>query len=107
MDIQITPVAEQQLKQKIDNEAGELVLVYDSEGCGCAVSGIPQLWLVHPLEEEDTAANCETLQLYYKPRQAIFFDESMRIDYSHDKKNFKLSSPGQIFNANMNVIDKR
>jgi uncharacterized protein YqkB len=107
MRIQLTQEAEQRLKQHTDKEVGKLVLVFDSEGCGCAVSGIPQLWLVNPLEAEDTLTACDSMPLYHKPRQSVFFDEAMKIDYNHEKKSYKLSSSGQIFNAQMTVIDKR
>ncbi len=108
MKITITPEAQERLRQHQSTETkGDFVLVYDSDGCGCAVSGVAQLWLVHPLDEEDKPADSRGIDIYYKPRQAVFFDEQMTIDYNAALKSFKLSSNGQIFNARMNVIDKR
>ncbi|WJH34107.1 hypothetical protein N6H14_29880 [Paenibacillus sp. CC-CFT747] len=50
MQIVFTDAAKEQLETKAAG-SGRLKLVYDTEGCGCAVNGVPDLW-IEPAQPE-------------------------------------------------------
>lgn len=47
MHLTITEAAERILSPLLQEPSTWLKLVYDIEGCGCAVDGVPALWLVN------------------------------------------------------------
>ncbi len=54
MKIELTNEAIRKIQDKIENEKGHLKLKYDTEGCGCVVSGIPTLWFFYlPADGDD------------------------------------------------------
>ncbi|WP_230632545.1 iron-sulfur cluster biosynthesis family protein [Paenibacillus athensensis] len=86
---------------------GLLRLVFDSEGCGCAMNGVPTLWLVDRPEPGDLEAESAPLALVYRGKDEIFFEDKLFIDYQDRNKSYILKSSGQIYNAGMSVVDKR
>lgn len=104
MHITFTESAIQQLEPYA---GGTLRLVYDSEGCGCAVNGVPSLWLVTNPEPKDLHADAEPFKVVFSPKHEVFFEDELKIDYRADKKSYILKSNGQIYNAGMDLIDKR
>lgn len=109
LNIQITSEAINKLQPYIDDNNAVLKLVYDAEGCGCAVSGIPAMWVVtkQQVQEEVQHALHEPLPIVYEPRHEVFFEDQLKLDYNPDKDAFKLTSAGQIYAADLAVIDKR
>lgn len=109
MHLTFTEQAVQRIEAKLGAPDGRyrLKLVYDSEGCGCAVSGMAQLWVVDGPQPDDRQAESEAFPVLYEPRHEVFFDETMTVDYPEGKRNFVLKSKGQIYNPMMNLIDKR
>lgn len=82
-------------------------LVYDSEGCGCAVSGVPQLWLIPERDAKGlVSAVDEKPAVVYDPRQAVFFEPQLKLDYNADQNSFRLAGDGQIYHYGMTLIDK-
>ncbi|MCS7464437.1 hypothetical protein N0M98_30520 [Paenibacillus doosanensis] len=106
MQITFTDQAVDQLGKYQINENGELKLVYDSEGCGCAVSGVPTLWIVDRAGERDLRAEGTPYELLYEKKHEVFFEDRMTLDYA-ENRGYVLKSSGQIYNANMRLIDKR
>ncbi|WP_158630060.1 iron-sulfur cluster biosynthesis family protein [Cohnella sp. AR92] len=82
-------------------------LVSDSEGCGCAMNGVPALWQVDAPEKDDLQAVSVPIPLWYEPRHAIFFEERMRITYDERLRAFALASDGQIYTNRLAVRDRR
>lgn len=108
MKIELTPKAESKLKDIIGNKPGRLRLIYDTEGCGCAVNGIPGLRIITGPDEEDMPLNSgTTVALYMNRRQEVFFEDSMKLDLMPDACGFRLDSPGQTYGTNIQVIDTR
>jgi uncharacterized protein YqkB len=107
MEITFTNEATQQLNQQLPAGSGELKLVFDSEGCGCSVDGVPALWIVGQPGERDLRAAGTPYELLYDPKHEIFFEDRMSLDYSAKSRSYVLKSNGQIYNANMHLIDKR
>ena len=46
MNITFTDTAKQRLTPCMEQNNTLLKLVFDTEGCGCSVNGVPTLWLV-------------------------------------------------------------
>ncbi|MBD0380454.1 iron-sulfur cluster biosynthesis family protein [Paenibacillus sedimenti] len=107
MKITFTDSAIQRLTPALVDGQALLKLVFDTEGCGCSVNGVPTLWLVDTGSEGDVSADAEPFQLVYKAKDEIFFEENMKIDYQDTTKSFILKSNSQIYNAGMSLIDKR
>lgn len=82
-------------------------LVYDSEGCGCAVSGVPALWAVEAPLADDVKAEGGPVRVWYEKRHEVFFDERMRVDYDAAGRRFRLLSDGQIYTNRLAVVDRR
>lgn len=99
-----------QALEQIDKHhiAGEekLKLVYDNEGCGCAVNGVPTLWIVQQPGERDLHAEGTPYEVLYEKKHEVYFEDRMTLDY-RDNGGYILKSNGQIYNANMSLIDKR
>lgn len=110
MEIHFTEVAEREILFRLDSTTCTLFLVFDSEGCGCSVSGVPTLWAISnpiPNTIRLVKASSNIFETFYKPQQEIFFDNMMVIDYTYENRCFRLSSDGQTFNNRMQLIDKR
>lgn len=108
MFIQVTESAMSVLKSYGLSAEDRIRLVYDSEGCGCAVSGIASLWLVNEADPDDERAESNAeLPLYYLRRQAIFFDDRLKLDYLPERRSFRLSSDGQIYGSGIIPSDRR
>lgn len=80
-------------------------LVYDNEGCGCAVNGVPRLQLVDSVSENDQLAtiNDERLRVYFNPLHSIYFEDRLKLDYNPEKNAFTLSSDQQIYAHDLNI----
>jgi uncharacterized protein YqkB len=106
MEIHITDRAKQKIRDKMAGKNGYLKLKYDTEGCGCVVSGIAALWLVSNLDEDDAVVQNNGMTIYIEKSKAIFFDEKMKLDFSELANCFQLKSPNQIINGRMSFFDQ-
>ncbi len=107
MQITFTETAVKQLAPYISEQKGRLKLVYDTEGCGCAVNGVAALWLVDRTEAADIETDGDPYRVAYRAKDEVFFEESLKIDYHLTNKSFILKSSNQIYNANISLVDKR
>ncbi|MCJ7839392.1 iron-sulfur cluster biosynthesis family protein [Lederbergia sp. NSJ-179] len=104
MKIVITPEAEEQMRKKIGDDHHILRLKYETDGCGCAVSGVPTLQIVDQGEldrEEDIKVETNAMDIYMEKSKLVFFDEELKIDFSPKTQSLRLISPNQIFNGRM------
>ncbi|AIM15523.1 MULTISPECIES: iron-sulfur cluster biosynthesis family protein [Neobacillus] len=106
MEITITKEAVQKLNEKINGRKGYLKLIYDTEGCGCAVSGVAALWFTGEVDNNEEAIETNDRTVYIEKSKMVFFDEQMKIDFSPSTNSFQLKSPQQILNARMSLIIK-
>jgi uncharacterized protein YqkB len=108
MQITFTEPALQQLEPYTNTELdGILKLVYDTEGCGCAVNGVASLWLVSEPGPLDAAAESRPIRVLYNPKHEIFFEEHLIIDYQPKTKSYIIKSNNQIYNSGVGLADKR
>jgi uncharacterized protein YqkB len=94
--------AREAVKKWLDKKEGVLKLKYDTEGCGCLVSGISALQLVREVDENDVLADSADPEIYYDKTTAVFFDENLLID-TNASGSFVLKSESQILNPRMKL----
>ncbi|MFS0613799.1 iron-sulfur cluster biosynthesis family protein [Lederbergia ruris] len=104
MKLSITPEAAKQIEQKMNTDHSIVTLKYETEGCGCAVSGIPTLELINQKnlnEEEYMRIATNAMDVYIEKAKIVFFDDEMKIGFLPKKQTFQLSSPSEILNGRM------
>ncbi|MFD2673004.1 iron-sulfur cluster biosynthesis family protein [Marinicrinis sediminis] len=106
MHITMTEEALQQVTAEAGTSSPVLKLVYDAEGCGCAVSGVAQLWMISEPKPDDVQADSNGCKVVYEKRHEVFFDAHMKLDYQKAKRSFILSSPQQIYHNQLRLITK-
>ncbi len=104
MEIIMTKPAAERINEKTNGKTGYLKLIYDTEGCGCAVDGIAALRFVSELDDDDLLIKTNDSPIYIEKRKMIFFDEKMTIDISQSTNCFMLKSPQQILNGCMSLV---
>ncbi|CAN7694065.1 iron-sulfur cluster biosynthesis family protein [Paenibacillus sp. LjRoot56] len=107
MNITFTDTAKQRLTPWMEQNNTLIKLVFDTEGCGCSVNGVPTLWLVSEANGDDISAVTDTFPLIFKAKDEIFFEDNMKIDFHEGNKSYILKSNNQIYNAGMSLVDKR
>lgn len=107
MNITFTDKAIERIRPKLSDSSGkQLKLKYDTEGCGCVVSGVSALWIVSERAEEDIDIWTNFQPLLMEKTKQVFFDEEMTIDFLESANSFMLKSPNQILNPRMSLVDK-
>ncbi|MDP4162167.1 MAG: iron-sulfur cluster biosynthesis family protein [Bacillota bacterium] len=104
MEINITEAAVQKIIEKTEGRSGYLKLKYDTEGCGCAVNGVPVLSLETELQTNEIVIKTNRVPIYIESTKTVFFDENMTIDFSAAVNCFQLKSPAQILNGRMSLL---
>jgi len=104
MNITFTERAMQLLQSVLTNTKKQLKLTYDTDGCGCAVSGVPTLWLVDQAEEDDIAIETNYVPVLLEKSRLVFYDDNMVIDAVEGAGCFLLKSPNQILNPRMSIV---
>jgi uncharacterized protein YqkB len=108
MQITFSEDAVQQINRALARGVDGLVkLVYDSEGCGCAVNGVPTLWLADEPESNDFAVEGSPFRIWMDKKHEVFFEERMTVDYKPANLSFVLKSGSQTYNAHMKLVDHR
>lgn len=105
MRIQVTPVAERKLRERLQDQPGLFKLFYDTEGCGC--DGINVLLIVKEARPGDMPVEAGGLPFIISRQQEIFYEEQMRLDAEERFPSFKLDSDSQIYGKNIQVRDLR
>lgn len=107
--IQVTPEAADRLRSLAGDQEAVFKLVYDIDGCGCGVNGVPALWILEPSAKEAgvSFASTNPAEIIYDPQQEVFFEEQMNLRYTAETQALTLSSNGQIYARDIAVVDKR
>ncbi|MBS2770146.1 iron-sulfur cluster biosynthesis family protein [Anoxybacillus rupiensis] len=82
-----------------------LKLKYDTDGCGCAVNGVPTLWLVDRADKDDIVVETNFVPVLLEKSRLVFYDETMTIDVVKGSGCFQLKSPNQILNPRMSLLE--
>ncbi|MFS0643924.1 iron-sulfur cluster biosynthesis family protein [Siminovitchia sp. 179-K 8D1 HS] len=103
--VSITEKAAEKIKEKLGDRDLALKLIYETDGC--AVSGIPTL----KFEKTQKAANDELvietnkMPLLIEKSKLVYLDSELEIDFSDDSHTFQLTSPNEILNGRMSLLD--
>jgi uncharacterized protein YqkB len=107
MQLQISEAAVERLKPHMGNQLDHAFhLIYDTEGCGCAVNGVPTLkWLPnnHDIHKKYISISEFPIPVRITENDAVFFEEKMYLDFTSSNLCYRLSGPGQIYHGCMNV----
>lgn len=107
MRITLTNAAIEQLQRTANGRNGAFRIVYDTDGCGCAVNGVPALWFVEAPGSDDVAiASNGPAGFWVDKMQTIFFEDELKLDYRPEGGGLRLYSDNQIYNASMRVLDR-
>ncbi|MCY8514891.1 iron-sulfur cluster biosynthesis family protein [Bacillus atrophaeus] len=107
MQIHLTDTAKQTLQQAmVANPGKKAQLRFDAQGCGCAVSGVPTIWLSEQLTGECEQLETNGVPLYIQSSQKVFFDDQMTIDYNEKANTLALKSPAQMLSPRMSILVK-
>ncbi len=104
--IHVTEQAADRLRELGYTENTPLRLLYDSEGCGCAVAGVVALHLIAEPAADDLRAEGDH-DIYYEKRHEVFFEPRLRLDYRPDRSAFTLTGDGQIYASSLRLQDRR
>jgi uncharacterized protein YqkB len=106
MEITITDTAAKKIEEKRDQQQGYLKLKYDTEGCGCVVSGVSALWLVSEIDEGDREIQTSIGAIYVEKSKEVFLNDNLKIDFSPSTNTFQLKSPNEYLNPRMSFYNK-
>lgn len=106
MNINPTQEAIDQLLYRFPSQQPTIKIVYDTEGCGCAVNGVVLLWHTRSMSSEDRIGYDQEVRIVYAARQEVFFEDQLKLDYNSIGQAFVLKSNNQIYNAALSIIDK-
>lgn len=90
MHITFSPSAVNKLTPYLADSSKQLKLLHDTEDCGCVVSGVPVLTLIHEPSVDDQLANGDPFSFFYEPRHEVFYEPQLRIDYNSVNNCFSL-----------------
>jgi|HigsolmetaAR203D_1030402.scaffolds.fasta_scaffold00002_117 uncharacterized protein YqkB len=111
MFIQVTDEAAERLRALAQPGGAVFKLVYDAEGCGCAVSGVPALWMLDETSElirhHSHLTVSELPLILCETRHEVFFEDRMTLDIGATTGSLRLFSGGQIYANDLMVVDKR
>ncbi|MBW7456506.1 iron-sulfur cluster biosynthesis family protein [Paenibacillus sepulcri] len=104
MHFTFTPSAVEQLSEQIKDDDRSLRLMYDTEGCGCAVNGVPTLQLIKAPAADNKLGEGDPFSVWYDPNDEVFFEPSLRIDFDKSRHAFSLKSDNQIYTTNLRLL---
>lgn len=109
MKIKVNKAAEELLKKKLGDKPGVIRLIYDTEGCGCAVNGVPAFHIVSNTELSDIKieSNVPELTFIIDGQRAVFFEEELTLTTDPGDLSLRLSSNGQHYGMYLFPKDDR
>ncbi|WIV17868.1 iron-sulfur cluster biosynthesis family protein [Paenibacillus polygoni] len=109
MRIKVSKAAEDLLKKKLGDTPGVFRLIYDTEGCGCAVNGVPAFHIVSNPEDLDITieSNVPELNFIIDGHRAVFFEEELILSTDPGDRSLRLSSNGQHYGMYLFPKDTR
>jgi uncharacterized protein YqkB len=105
VQVSITEKAAEKIKEKLGNRDLALKLIYETDGC--EASGIPALKLERPEEaaNHDLIVKTNEMPLMIEKDKLVYLDSELEIDFSEESHTFQLSSPNEILNGRMSLLD--
>ncbi|RFB17069.1 iron-sulfur cluster biosynthesis family protein [Bacillus sp. HNG] len=105
MNVTFSERAIEKLNTQIKNKDKKLKLKYETEGCGCVVSGVTALWLVDFEDDDDLVFETNYQPLLVEKSKMVFLDENMTIDFLEQANCYMLKSPNEILNPRLRLVE--
>ncbi|WP_449536845.1 iron-sulfur cluster biosynthesis family protein [Ferdinandcohnia sp. Marseille-Q9671] len=105
MKVTFTERAIEKLNSQIKNEDKKLKLKYQTEGCGCVMSGVTALWLVESEDYDDLTLETNYRPLLVEKSKMVFLDENMTVDVVETANCYQLRSPNEILNPRLRFVE--
>ncbi|QHW34472.1 iron-sulfur cluster biosynthesis family protein [Paenibacillus rhizovicinus] len=106
MHFTFSPSAVEQLSGPLSDGSKSLKLLYDTEGCGCVMSGVPTLLVVDEPEANDKLGSGSPYPVWYEPNYEVFFEPELKIDYNPSRNAFILKSDSQTYTPNLRLLNR-
>ncbi|MDX8290777.1 iron-sulfur cluster biosynthesis family protein [Metabacillus indicus] len=107
MEIKWTDRAMKKIEGSVQAHSDKQVkLKYDTDGCGCVVSGVTALWLVDEKDGDDVLIETNAYPVLIEKSKMVFLDEKMTIDFNETANSYMLTCPSQILNPRMSLTVK-
>ncbi|MFD1707070.1 iron-sulfur cluster biosynthesis family protein [Siminovitchia sediminis] len=105
VQIKLTAQAAEQIKKKLAGRDLDVKLLYDMDGC--SLSGTPVLRLADKQERRSDEVSVETNEIPVRVEESklLYLDDNLEIDFSEQSYAFQLSSPNEILNGRMSLLD--
>lgn len=102
--VTFTERALEKIQPKLENNSTKWIkLKYDTEGCGCVVSGVSALWITSETDWDDVEVDSNIEKLVMEKSKLVFFDDDMTVDFVESANTFMLKCPSQILNPRMSL----
>jgi uncharacterized protein YqkB len=107
MQVMFTKEAIEQIAPKLEENNNRILkLKYDTDGCGCVMSGVTALWLVDEQDKDDVELETNDVPLFVEKTKMVFLDDQLTISFNQTANCFMLKSPSQILNPRMSLLVK-
>ncbi|MGZ7446131.1 iron-sulfur cluster biosynthesis family protein [Paenibacillus sp. TH7-28] len=107
MKVTLNPAAKKLISASLGETPGMLRIVYDTENCGCGMSGVPALQLVSKPGDYDIPMENEVYPFWIDRMQAVFFEEELTLSGEETTGTFRLDGKSQFYKSNIRLIDQR
>ncbi|EXX89781.1 hypothetical protein BG53_14040 [Paenibacillus darwinianus] len=104
MKITFSPAAIERLTSELSGQSSRLKLLYDTEGCGCVMNGVPTLLRIEQPEEGDVKAVSSPYEIWYEKRYEVFFEDELKVDYRPGTPSFILRSDNQTYTTHLLLL---
>ena len=103
MEITWTERAIEKVNEQLEGREGYFLLKYETEGCGCVMSGVWNLFVESEVPDGVKLWETNVYPVYINPNHEVFLDELLIIDYTDGARTrtFQLKSPNQYLNPMM------
>lgn len=103
--VTITQKAAEKIKDKLGDRDLALKLLYEADGC--TMSGIPALTFekLREMVQDELVVETNEMPLVIEKSKLIYLDSNMEIDFSDESHTFQLTSPNEILNGRMSLLD--
>ncbi|MED4957537.1 iron-sulfur cluster biosynthesis family protein [Paenibacillus macerans] len=107
MKVTLNTAAEKLIRTSLADKPGMLRIVYDTENCGCGMSGVPGLQLVSKPGDYDIPLENDAYPFWIDRMQAVFFEEELTLSGEETTETFRLDGRSQFYKSNIRLVDRR
>lgn len=107
MKMTLNALAEKIIADTMGQKPGMLRLVYDTENCGCGMSGVPGVHIVSEPGAYDIPLESDSYPFWVDKMQAVFFENELTLQGEETGGTLRLDGASQFYKSNIRLIDRR